>query len=462
MAEYDVVITGGTVAGAGATGLSDVAVKDGKVAAIGLTGSFRDAARSIDAGGMFVVPGGVDPHVHSATSLGEFDSLDSFAQSTSAAAWGGTTSFVDFAIPQPQGVQGSLECAEERMELARDAVVDVAFHACIASGDEKSLHEIETLAKRGLTTVKVFTIYKGLVMLDLEEIFACMRATAAVNGMLLVHAESPHLIEPLRAEFAARGETDALHHARSRPLNSEVDMVRTIIDMLRLTGCQAYIVHVSVPESVRAIEVARMQGVRVWAETCPHYVLLDDDVYAGQNGELYICSPPIRPRNVTSELWDLVCAGFVQLWGSDHCCYDSGQKFKYRGDFQKVPNGLPGIELRAPLLFSEGVMKGRISLEQFVTLSATNPAKLNGLHPRKGSLAVGSDADIAIYDPDVHRTIHAGNLHMATDYTPFEGMALRGWPATVLSRGRVVVDAGEFLGEPGWGEVMATGQPNAV
>jgi dihydropyrimidinase len=460
LSEFDIVITGGTVADAGGSGIADLGIKDGRIAAIGRSGTLT-ASRHIDAAGMVVVPGGVDPHVHSATSLGEFDTLDTFEMSTTAAAWGGTTTIVDFAIPQPAGAVSPSECAEQRMELARDAVVDVAFHACITRGDERSIQDIKALSQRGLTTVKVFTIYKDLVMLSLDEIYACMRATAAVNGMLLVHAESPHLIDPLRESFVRQGQTSADKHAISRPLDSELDMVRTVIDMLRATGCRGYIVHVSTPEAAIAIADARMQGVQVWAETCPHYVLLDDHLYSEDKGELYICSPPIRPLNIARRLWDLVCAGFIDVWGSDHCCYDSTQKLKYRGDFSRVPNGLPGIEVRAPLLFSEGVVKGRMSLERFVALTSTNPARMNGLFPKKGSFAIGADADVAIYDPKRQLHLHSDDLHMATDYTPFEGYAVTGWPRTVLAKGRVLVDEMEFLGEAGWGQILAASQPIA-
>lgn len=461
MSEYDVVITGGTVADSAGSAVADLAIKDGRIAALGRPGSLVGAERRIEAEGMVVVPGGVDPHVHSATTFGEFATLDTFAISTTAAAWGGTTTIVDFAIPQSAGVVSPLEFAEQRMGMAREAVVDVAFHACVTKGDEQSIQDIGRLSRLGLTTVKVFTIYKGVVMLSLDEIYACMRATAAVDGMLLVHAESPQLIEPLREQLIAKRQTNAYQHAVSRPVESELSMVRTIIDMLQATGCRGYIVHVSTPEAAIAIAEARMHGVAVWAETCPHYVFLDDAVYRKENGELYICSPPIRPARTAQDLWSLVRAGSIEIWGSDHSCFDTAQKFKYRGDFSRVPNGLPGIELRAPLLFSEGVAKGRISLERFVTMTATNPARLNGLFPRKGSFSIGSDADVAIYDPNREVTVNAKDLHMGTDYTPFDGRVVKGWPRTVLSRGRVVVDEMEFLGEPGWGQVLAAGRPIA-
>src|SRR5579884_3532721 len=213
------------------------------------------------------------------------------------------------------------------------------------------------------------------------------------------------------------------------------------------------------PGLLRARDRARLEGAAVWAETCPQYVFLDDSCYAAEDGELYICSPPIRPREVADRLWEMVRQGAVQVWGSDHCCYDTAQKFRHRGDFTRAPNGLPGVELRAPLLFSEGVMTGLMSVPRFAALTATNPAKLNGLFPRKGVIAPGADADLAVYDPGWEVTVTAPRLHMATDYTPFEGRRLRGWPRMVFSRGRLLVDGERFDGTAGTGQVLATGPP---
>lgn len=461
MPTFDLVVRGGTVCGPGGSGVADVGITGRRIVAVARAGSLGDAAKVIDATGAFVVPGGVDPHVHTSLLLGEFSTLDGFAESTAAAAWGGTTTLVDFAIPQPPGVLSPLACAEQRIEMAAgQAIVDVAFHGCVVKADQMSIRQIPELFGHGLTTLKVFTIYKDLVQLSLEDVRACMKEVAATGGLLLVHAESPHIVEPLRGEFQAAGQTDAYHHALARPPESELDMVRTILELFRLTGCPGYIVHVSTPEAAIEIARARLEGTRVWAETCPHYVFLDDSKYRGEDGDLYICSPPLRPRGLADRLWHLVQNGAFQVWGSDHCCYNSAQKFKYRGDFTKTPNGMPGVEVRAPLLFSEGVMANKISLDQFVALTATNPAKLNGLYPRKGTIAPGADADLAIYDPGWEVELTSTRLHMATDYTPFEGFKVKGWPTTVIAGGRLVVDESRFLGEPGWGEVLQTGKPN--
>lgn len=460
MPAFDLVIQGGVVGGPAGSAVADIGINGSRISAVAAAGSLRDAGRIIDASGASVVPGGVDPHVHTSLLLGEFSTLDTFAESTMAAAWGGTTTVVDFAIPQPAGIMSPLTCAERRIEMASgDAFIDVAFHGCVVKGDETSIRQIPQLFSKGLTTLKVFTVYKDLVELSLNEVRACMREVAALGGLLLVHAESPHIVEPMRAEFQASGTTDPYHHALSRPPESELDMVRTLLDLFRLTGCPGYIVHVSTPEAAIAIARARLEGARIWAETCPHYVFLDDSKYKGENGELFICSPPLRPRSMAAQLWQLVQNGAIQVWGSDHCCYDSKQKFKYRGDFTSVPNGMPGIEVRTPLLFSEGVMANKISLDHFVALTATNAAKLNGLYPRKGIIAPGSDADLSIYDPGHEVQLTTKHLHMATDYTPFEGFKVKGWPTTVIARGRIVVDNGHMLGQPGWGQVLRAGRP---
>jgi dihydropyrimidinase len=457
---FDLIVRGGTVVTEASAALADLAVTAGKIAAIAAPGVLDRASQEIDATGRLVMPGGVDPHVHAEMHLGEFTTLDDFETATMAAAMGGTTTIVDFAIPQPRMVQSPAAAADARAELASGAaVVDVGFHAAVAHADETALEQLPGLAEKGLTTVKMFTIYRDLVMLPLDEVHETLRVVRDTGTVALVHAESPHIVEPLVKRLAQEGRLSPADHAQSRPPESELDMVRSLILLLEMTGAAGYIVHVSTPEAAREIMAARAAGVKVWAETCPHYVFLDDSCYNGPDGELYVCSPPIRDRNRMEQLWDLVRRGGIQVWGSDHCCYDRTQKAKYRDNFPLMPNGLPGIETRCPLLFSEGVGRGALTPSQFAALTAANPARLNGLYPRKGTLQVGGDADLAIYDPDVEKVIGRDTLHMQTDYSPFDGWRVSGWPTDVVSRGSWVVRDGRFVGRRGAGEVLAAHLP---
>jgi dihydropyrimidinase len=426
---FDLVVANGTVVGPGGTFEGDIGIRGGVIGAVGGTGTLRDTDELIDARRLLVLPGGVDAHVHSASGVTELRTLDSFYESTVAAVFGGTTTIVDFAIPAHADHESPLTCADARVELATgSAAIDVAFHGCITSSDRTHIDQIPQLAARGLTTLKMFTVYRGICMLELETIHVCLRELASIGGMALIHAESPHIIEPLIERFVSTGSKLPIFHAKSRPPESELDMVKTIIELVRLTGVTAYVVHVSTPEAATEITRARMEGVRIWAETCPHYVFLDDSCYERSTAELYVCSPPLRDHRRTRELWRLLCHGFVQVWGSDHCCHSSAQKQLYGNDFTRIPNGLPGIETRCPLLFSEGVMSGSISLDLFAALTAANPAKLNGLYPRKGVIQPGSDADLVLYDPEDVRTISASMLHMKSDFSPFDGFVVRGWP----------------------------------
>ena len=458
--DFDLIVRGGTVVTETGVALADVAITAGKIAAIATPGILIGSAEQLDASGRFVMPGGVDPHVHAEMQLGEFTTLDDFEAATMAAAMGGTTTIVDFAIPQPQMVQSPAAAADGRTELAHGAsVIDVGFHAAVAHADETALSQLPGLAARGLTTVKMFTIYKDLVMLPLDEVYETALVIAENRMLALIHAESPHIVEPLKERSIREGRLSAADHARCRPPESELDMVRSLILLLEITGAAAYIVHVSTPEAAREIAAARAAGVKIWAETCPHYVFLDDSCYDRPDGELFVCSPPIRDRRRMEELWDLVKRGMIQVWGSDHCCYDRTQKAKYKDNFPLMPNGLPGIETRCPVLFSEGVSKGQISPSQFAALTAANPARFNGLYPRKGTIQVGSDADLAIYDPNLEKVIGRDTMHMQTDYSPFDGWRVKGWPTDVLSRGRYVVRNGEFVGRRGAGQILAASLP---
>lgn len=456
----DLVIRGGTVVGPAGAFTGDVAVVNGRVAALGAPGQIGRGAKEIQAEGMYVVPGGVDPHVHTALKSGGTRTLDNFFESTRAAAYGGTTTIVDFAIPDNSSNETPRSTFDLRLrDIAGEAVIDVALHACVTRGDDESMRDLRSLLTSGLPSLKMFTIYRGDFMLEPSEIHECLKEVNAAHGMALIHCESPHIVEPLIREFAKHSQTGVEFHARSRPPAAELDMVQTIIQLLRITGAMGYVVHVSTPEAAVAILRARSEGVMVWAETCPQYVFLEESQYRGANSERLICSPPLRDEGRRAGLWKLLLSGHIDVWGSDHCAYSVGQKAAHKDDFRRIPNGLPGVETRCPLLFSQGVSAGVLSLADFVHLTATNPARFAGLYPRKGVIAPGADADIVIYDPSVRVTLTGARLHMATDYTPYEGMEVSGWPRTVLLRGQLVLDDGKFVGGPGMGRFVPGDAP---
>jgi dihydropyrimidinase len=457
----DLVIRGGTVVGPAGAFNGDVAIVNGTVAALGAPGVIGRGAKEIQAEGMYVVPGGVDPHVHTGLKSGGTRTLDNFFESTRAAAYGGTTTIVDFAIPDYASNESPRSAFDQRLkDIAGHATCDVALHTCVTRCDEESMDDLRRLLTSGLPTLKMFTIYRGEFMIEPSEIHQCLKEVNTADGIALVHCESPHLVEPLIREFAANSLTSVEYHARSRPPAAELDMVRTIIELLRITGAMGYVVHVSTPEAAVAILRARSEGVRVWAETCPQYVFLEDSRYSGPNGERFVCSPPLRDEARRSGLWKLLLSGHIDVWGSDHCAYSASQKAADNNDFRRIPNGLPGVETRCPLLFSRGVSDGLLSLADFVLLTATNPARFAGIYPKKGVIAPGADADIAIYDPRVRATLASAQLHMSTDYTPYEGMEISGWPSTVLLRGQLIIDQGKFVGEPGLGRFIPADAPN--
>lgn len=442
---FDLVLARGQVVWPERTMAADVAVKGGKIAAIGQPGLFADADRVIDISGKYLLPGLIDSHLHINLPLGEFTTRDSWLEGTTAAAFGGVTCLVDFAIPNP----GELPLAafERRLgEAENNAVIDYGLHACTSRADEKALAEIPRLIDMGAATIKMFTVYRGLVMLDYGEVRAVLNEVAKHGGLAAFHAEDAAIIEYEIQRFVGEGLTSPRYHALSRPAAAEVSAMQVLSELLRETGAPGFFVHISSGDAERVLLEAWDAGVALYGETCPHYMLLTDAVYDRPDGHNFICSPPVRSARHGDALWDMVSSGMIQMINTDHCCYDSTQKAKYANDFPKAPNGLPGVETRLGLLYSEGVRKGRITLGQLVALTSTNTAKLMGLFPTKGTIQVGSDADLVVLDPELERSISAADLHMQTDYTPFDGMQVTGWPVLTISRGNVIVEEGSFTG----------------
>ncbi|WP_326595357.1 dihydropyrimidinase [Streptomyces sp. NBC_01803] len=444
----DLVVRGGTVVNADWQGAADVLVGNGRVRALVAPGAFpseairRAGAGELDASGRLLLPGGVDPHCHVGFTSGEFTSLDDYRQATTAAVFGGTTTIVDFAIPRP-GENPADVVAVQRVKAA-DGLCDSALHACVVDWDDTVPEQLRALVADGVVTVKMFTTYRGETMAEEKTILKVMTHLRDLGGMVVVHCEADHIITDVQERRAAVGAIDAGHHAATRPELAETASVAEILAIAESVAAPVYFVHQSTPEAVDLVARARSRGVRAFTEAVAHHLVLDDSAYAGPHPERFVCCPPLRTATTVAGLRSRVFLGQVATIGSDHCCYDTAQKESARHDVRAMPNGLPGVETRMPVLFSELVVKRGLPLGRFVAALCANPARLNGLYPRKGVIAPGADADFALWDPSVTREVRGSGLHMATDYTPYEGLPVTGWPSTVVVGGRVVVDDGHL------------------
>ncbi|SEH86565.1 dihydropyrimidinase [Methylobacterium sp. 275MFSha3.1] len=463
MPEFDLAIRGGTVVTASDTVRADIGVRGGRVVAV--AEGIADAARVIDASGLLVLPGGIDSHVHIAQDSGPgIVMADDFASATRAAAAGGTTCVMPFAL-QPRGasLRGAVDAY--RASAEGQCHVDVAIHMIISDPTEAVLgQELPALVADGYTSFKVFMTYDDLVLNDrqLLDVFHVARRQGA---RVMVHAEGYDAIRYLSERLERAGETRPYGHALSRPEIVEREAAHRAISHAELIDLPIVIVHVSGREATEQIAWAQGRGLKIRAETCPQYLTLtaEDMKGLGQEdlmaGAKYVCSPPTRDVESQEAVWSGIRRGIFDVISSDHCPfrYDDPQgKLNPRGktSFRWIPNGIPGIETRLPVFFSEGVSKGRISLNQFAALTATNHAKLYGLYPRKGSIAPGFDADLTLWDPNRRETIRQANLHHGSDYTPWEGFDVTGWPVMTIAGGQVIAEDGRVLSEPGRGRVL--------
>jgi dihydropyrimidinase len=451
-----VLVKGGRVVTAADDYVADVYVEDETVSLIG-RGLDVSADKVIDASGKYVLPGCVDPHTHLDMPFGGTVTIDDFESGQTAAAFGGTTCHVDFVIqPHGQSFAQALETWHEKRE--GKAVIDNGFHMAVtdlqAGG---SLEELAGLPDQGVTSYKLFMAYKGALMVDDETLFRTMEVAAETGALVLVHAENGDAIDVLVKQALAEGKTEPRYHALTRPPETEGEATNRAIQLARVAGSPLYVVHVSCEEAIEPIRIARDKGWNVHGETCTQYLFVDYTFLERPEfeGGKYVYTPPPRDKANQEKLWRAVRTDVLSVISTDHCAFLwDGQKTLGRDDFSKIPNGGPGLEDRLKMIHEFGVRQGRISLSRMVELLATNPAKLFGLYPRKGTIAVGSDADLVVFDPERGETITAAASHSKTDYNLYEGTEVTGVPETVLLRGQVLVEGGELVAKPGVGRFV--------
>ncbi len=467
MPEFDTIITNGTVITAVERMHCDVAIKDGRVVALGH--DLGDAATEIDATDKLLLPGGVDGHCHieQKSAVGNVMNADDFYSATVSAVFGGTTTVIPFAAQYrgqslPQVVEDYHACAGPK------AVIDYGYHLIVSDPNEQVLgEELPALIEGGITSFKVYMTYDNLQIDDLQ-MLNVLSVARRHNALVMVHAENHDMIKWLSERLLEKGYEQPKYHAVSHSRVGEGEATHRAIQLSRLIDVPLLIVHVSSEEAMGEIRRAQDAGLKIYGETCPQYLFLtaDDLDREGMEGAKFCCSPPPRDKAAQEAIWRGLRNGTFVVFSSDHAPYRFDETGKLHAGpkptFKQIANGVPGIELRLPLLFSEGVGKGRIDIHQFVALTATNVAKIYGLHPRKGTIAIGSDADIAIWDPNKELTITHSQLHDNAGYTPYEGRRIKGWPVTVLSRGRIAVDAGELKVKRGSGQFLTRATSDAA
>jgi len=451
------LITNGIIVGADGTTSADVLIEDETIAAIGSDLGARGLAadETIDAAGRYVIPGGIDVHTHMELPFGGTFAKDTFETGTRAAAFGGTTTVVDFAVQsRGKSLREGLDAWHAKAE--GNAVADYGFHMIMSDVNDDTLAEMDQLVSEGVPDFKLFTAYPGVFYSDDGAIFRAMQRTAKNGGLIMMHAENGMAIDVVAADEVAAGRTDPYYHGVARYPIFEGEATNRVIRLAEAAHVPVYIVHLSARDALDEVRAARDRGAMTFAETCPQYLFLSlDDMGNGFEGAKFVCSPPLRTADHQDELWRGLVKDDLQLVATDHCPFDfHGQKDLGQGDFRKIPNGLPGVEDRVDLLHDGGVVAGRISRERWVDIVSTAPAKLFGMFPQKGAIAVGSDADIVIYDPTAKRTISAKTHHMDVDYSCYEGRTVQGRSDIVMSRGAVIVRDGEFAGRRGHGRFI--------
>jgi len=453
-----VLITNGRIVTASDDFVGDIYIEGEKIAAIGRQLGVT-ADEIIDATGQLIMPGGVDPHVHlDMPFMGTFSS-DSYETGTRAALFGGTTTVIDFVL-QKQGHSLQAALDEWNGRATGNAVGDYSFHMAVTDFNDKTRPEIKTMVEEhGITSFKTFMAYKGALMIDDRQMTALMQEVRRHGGLVTVHATNGDMIDYLVARHRAGGKLSPRYHYLSQPEVTEAEATGRFASISHYTGCPGYVVHLTCEGALNAIRNATTRNQHVWVETCIQYLLLDASRYGEEfEGAKWVMSPPLREKKDQATLWAGINQGLVNVVATDHCPFRWEQKLMGKDDFSKIPNGHPAIEHRMELLYSEGVRKGRISLNKYVELTSTNPAKIFGLFPRKGTLSPGSDADIILLDPNRQHTIMAATHHMNVDYSAYEGWQLTGKIQTVLLRGKVAIRDGECRVPRGYGQFIRRGR----
>ena len=447
------LIRNGKIVNADGTQDADLLIDGERIREIGPGLPATAADRVIDAAGMFLFPGGIDVHTHLDMPFGGTTSSDDFETGTRAAAFGGTTTLVDFAI-QAKGtkMRDALDTWWKKAE--NRATIDYGLHMIVTDLPDAGLEDMDAMVAEGVASFKLFMAYPGVLMVDDATIFKALSRTSKNGALICMHAENGSVIDVIIQRALAEGKTAPIYHALTRPTTAEAEAVHRAIAMAEIAGVPVYIVHLSSEDALNQVREARDRGLPAFAETCPQYLLLSVDELArpGFEGAKYVFTPPLREKHHQPKLWDGLKHDHLQVVSTDHCpfCFED-QKVLGKDSFTKIPNGGPGVENRLQLLFHHGVNQGRLTLNRFVEIVSTTPAKIFGLYPRKGVLAQGSDADVVIWDPGAQHTISAKTHHMRVDYSMFEGFQVTGNARTVLSRGEVIVDGGRWEGRAGRG-----------
>lgn len=456
MATYDLVIKNGKIFTTGDSYVADIGIKDGKIVEIA---DNIESANVYDAAGKYLIPGGIDVHTHLDMPFQGTFSSDDFQTGTKAAAIGGTTTIVDYAVQSKDAsLHDTIDIWNKRAE--GKAVIDYGFHLAVTKLNDLTRKELPELLRSGFSSFKVFMVYDGMRLSD-GEILEILQIAKDNNGLVCVHAENYDSINYTIAKLLSEGKTEPIYHAISRPQKCEAEATNRVVKLAEMIDAPVYVVHVSNREAADVIQNSRKERFKSMGETCPQYLLLSIDNYKEENfgGAKYVMSPPLRDKKNNDLLWESLRLGHLQTIATDHCPFFMEQKKMGIDNFTKIPNGAPGVEARMALIHHFGVNNGNISMGKFIELTSSNPAKIFGMYPKKGTIAVNSDADIVVFDPNKEVTISVDNLHERVDYTPYEGFKVKGYPVATFSRGELIAENGEYVGKEGRGQLIRRGTP---